>query len=1135
MHKTSLDMAFALAALLLLWNDPAVAANDSNLIEDSSFEESQEPNQFGHVFTKWGGWKYEGDCSFAVGQVAHSGKTSGLLRGATAPKIRLTAADRELEPGRYRITAWIRGLDIGTGTYNATTEFMFNEKYMQLQKNGTFGWTQLTYVADLPQKKKVIGPSFGLMAPGFFWIDDVILEKVGADVALTAAPVLGKEQAPIAPPGKLGAGEVRCGECGYRNLPAWNKCYACGTQLTASEKKATGPAVKLITSFEEEKNAFSEGGVIVAEHATDGTHALRIDVNWASMSEPQNWLGYDFLKADVYTDAKDPVSLGIEIRDAQTDGYWTRVNYNTIIPPGASTLVIPVKQLYVGEKSRPGRMLLLGQITRFVFIIGDKPQAPVFIDNLRLERDDEPKEAIFDGLVAYDLGPAKGPVMEGFTQITPATIYTPGRGFGLKDAQVWRPDMTDVLQPDPLYQDFLAIERGGIAIDVPNGKYKVFVNIDMAGGFWGEVARYKNRKVLAEGQEVVNESLDFEGFRKKYFRFWDSDDLPTENTFDKFQKRIFSEKTFEVDVKDGQLNVDFEGSDWTCAVSCFIAYPTTKAAEGEKFLKFVENRRRFHFDNYFKRILHRPTGDPLAPTEADKKRGYVAYDRDFMRDLYYNDTPLKSELGHPLTAHAFAGEMEPLSLCLLPLRDLGTVTVSASDLDGTAGKIPSSAVSINYVSYRISRVTMEGSVYTIGPRLLMPANTIGMPKDVARRFLLTVTTPANTKPGVYKGVAKVQPEQGQAANIPIEFTVHSGPLDALDVPAGPWGFHIGVPWFEDDPAAAAYREAAGLASLKKMREYGFTTFSGGPRVDYKGFQGGKPLLDFTGADALMRVAKELGFLAVNSYGAGVAGINAYERDIAKMNEAGFQDYAEFLKAVYTEVQRHADEADWLPVYWNLGDEPLGDALVQSAENAEAYRQAFSNGPPFFTAATSFEGQDPNDPHFRLSKALHLPTWNLHSVDGIRLLQQQGGGDWAFYNGGNRWTFGDYMYKAAKQFNMKYRITWHWNAVAGDPYYALDCREDDYAWCNSAPDGTLIPSLDFEQTREGVDDYRRLLTLARLCKEKKGAAAAEAGEKLIAERLAAFKLGQRDHDPLFGFDDWNAFRAKVNAAIDALRN
>ena len=105
-----------------------------------------------------------------------------------------------------------------------------------------------------------------------------------------------------------------------------------------------------------------------------------------------------------------------------------------------------------------------------------------------------------------------------------------------------------------------------------------------------------------------------------------------------------------------------------------------------------------------------------------------------------------------------------------------------------------------------------------------------------------------------------------------------------------------------------------------------------------------------------------------------------------------------------------------------------------------------------------------------------------------LLRRAGTG-WAFYNGGNRWTFGTYMYKAAKQFDMKFRLSWHWNVVAGDPYYALDCREDDYAWCNASPEGELIPSLHFERDiREGVDDYRYLLTLARLADEKRDAAA-----------------------------------------------
>jgi len=62
-----------------------------------------------------------------------------------------------------------------------------------------------------------------------------------------------------------------------------------------------------------------------------------------------------------------------------------------------------------------------------------------------------------------------------------------------------------------------------------------------------------------------------------------------------------------------------------------------------------------------------------------------------------------------------------------------------------------------------------------------------------------------------------------------------------------------------------------------------------------------------------------------------------------MSSAGFKDYTAFIRAVYGEIQKHADANDWLPVYYNLGDEPLGDELVRSAENAEAYRRAFPRG------------------------------------------------------------------------------------------------------------------------------------------------------------------------------------------------
>ena len=94
--------------------------------------------------------------------------------------------------------------------------------------------------------------------------------------------------------------------------------------------------------------------------------------------------------------------------------------------------------------------------------------------------------------------------------------------------------------PIPLYQDFICIEAGGLAVDVPNGKYRVFVNIDSPSGFWGEYQTYRQRAILAEGRPVVHETMDFEAFKAKYFRFWNVEDLPTDDTFDKYQKAYFT-------------------------------------------------------------------------------------------------------------------------------------------------------------------------------------------------------------------------------------------------------------------------------------------------------------------------------------------------------------------------------------------------------------------------------------------------------------------------------------------------------------------------------------------------------------------------------------------------------------------
>jgi len=123
---------------------------------------------------------------------------------------------------------------------------------------------------------------------------------------------------------------------------------------------------------------------------------MRIDKSYVCMDGPQDWIGYDFLKADLYTDAKEPMELYVEVRDQQTTDYWTRVNYTTVAPR-ARARSSSRSSSSTWARSRGPADARLNAITRLVFSIPTSARA-LFVDNVRLERDDSPQKAVFDGL-----------------------------------------------------------------------------------------------------------------------------------------------------------------------------------------------------------------------------------------------------------------------------------------------------------------------------------------------------------------------------------------------------------------------------------------------------------------------------------------------------------------------------------------------------------------------------------------------------------------------------------------------------------------------------------------------------------------------------------------------------------------
>lgn len=1131
--------ALALAAVLAV---AAPAAGADDLLADPSFENPKPRDRFGGVFKDWGGWIYEGGSTFEVGQIARTGKHSCEMVGSQGGKIRLQSKEIKLPAGRYRLKAYVRGLDIGKGRWGTPNDFTIqvDGKWHNLKKSGTFGWTPVTYVFDVPAAaEKPFRVFFGLWETGRMWVDDVSLEKVAETVAPTPTPVWGQAGKPIAPPGEIKQ-MVRCRSCGYRNDRSWPRCYACGHELAGpAARKLTTPPMVVFADFENGKREPFHAGKAVAEHASSGKYALRVDSKWADITPPAgrplDFSQHDYFHFDVYNPQAKCVRVYVEVRDTQTRGYWTRVNLWTIAPPGASTVTFPT-QLYVGEKSRPGRSLIRNKITRFVVSVGEN--GPLYFDRFRLERLDV-QAVRFDTLVALDFGPAGSPVLEGFEAADSGLSYSRGRGYGWYGARLWRE--FDARQPEALTQDFVCPEAGAFRLDVPNGTYHVLMNVETPGAFWGEQQNYRKRRILLNGKVAAEHTMDAAAFKRRYFRNAHAEDIPGVDPFDRYLLPMSRWQRFEANVTDGRLEIGFSGANWAFCLSALIVYPQTDAEKGSRFVEWADKRRRAQFNNAFKQVVPPRTG------AAKPAAGYRLFARHFMDPPNAHDGPrdgetLDAKAG--LSLAAARGETSQLAFSLQPGGKVGAIDLAVSPLTGPGGKtLAPAAVRCGWLDYRVSRVTMDGSVYTVRPRY-WHATPAPAAAGITRTFYLRVKTPPDAAAGTYRGTLTVRPKAAEPRTVPLAVTVLPFALAEIDdLAVGPWGCRIRLPWLGDDPETKRWNWRMYERSLEALREAGCTSFSGIPHLAARA-AGGKVELDAAEADREMALARAQGFRhMVSNYGSGRRlGYQPYGSgagpDVQAARRAGFADMKSFLSALYGAIDRHAVQSNWLPVAWNLCDEPVAAAIPPAVKNALAHREAGAGlKRTFFMGATSMRGDDPKDPHYPLVRALPIPSLNGHDEKSLAVLRQAGN-RFHFYNGSDRWTYGRYMKMLVVRHEMVMRLVWHFHVCVGDPYYALDCREDDYCWFNTDAEMRLVPSMRFlAEIQPGLNDYRYLTTLQRLLAARANHPAAGEAKKTF-EAMMALAAGKdrpvgAERRKAGRLAEYEADRQKVIDAIVAL--
>lgn len=836
--------------------------------------------------------------------------------------------------------------------------------------------------------------------------------------------------------------------------------------------------------FKAEKAYFKPA--LSEQHVTQGKKCLKAAVNeYMFWNNPAtDWSGYDALEIDIFLEGNDPVggTLLIADKDFQKKAsYWNRHNGTFNLKPGANTVSIPVNGLFRGEAGSRGNDLKTNinpkEIVRFDIGFNSKEKtAALYIDNMRLV-----KEAPPEGIFAYDFGPESQTVFPGFTPVSWNTQYgKDGRTFGVGPRAGWGKSLArDDTFPTRLYQDFVEMgtdpDMHQFTVEVPNGKYQVWVVFDDCGYWGGEEAQHKRRFITANGKEAWVDDRGEAGPTDYLYRFENVEPKPGDSMWELYAKNLFKPARLEADVADGKLVLAFKSDrGWSCKVAAVIVYPDAKKAEAEKWVANVEERNRKEFESRAAFMGPKPK-DLKIPDDA-KAKGYWLGFPALEQDVLLVDEPGKAE-GN-LKRAAAKGQRLSFSFAVRPLKDLGEAKLSATDFKGPGGSIPAANVDLRFVQHATKR-SFNDIAFQIVPESLRKFEGSGLKlgKDFTRQFWITVAVPSDAKPGTYAGEVSLSAGDAKIA-LPVSVDVMDIALDEPDFVFGFFGLT---------------RDRSGyLNVLKLLKENGMNAVSGGPNISFKGFDAnGKPQFDFAACDAFFKEVKEAGFTKeVHCYGgpAMVEGLH----DGYHIGETGKKwaaqigkTFPEVLKIVWGAVKEHAEKEGWPPVAYGMTDEPrvIEDAQLQ-LELHKAYREAV----PFVKTGGYYSvhwGSEPLDKAIQdIFKTFVWSGLNLHTQTDMDKAKEFGREIYIYNQGISRYSFGEYQWAEMRK-GVKGRMQWHLLALHGYQFFDLDGREPDTAMINLGKN-EVIPTIHLPRCREGADDFRWAVTLWNLAQKKKDA-------------------------------------------------
>ena len=942
---------------------------------------------------------------------------------------------------------------------------------------------------------------------------------------------------------------VLCGYC----VPAsasevCQRCIANNYTGDGGTDEQTAPVT--LASFEEgDPMPFTAGGWEYDTEAFGSTGGADRSVNlkgtYASAYSADgllgDWSAWDMLKVDVYSPNAGAVDFYVEIRDIQTTGYWSRVNWYTTAAPGFSQVVIPL-QIFVGEKTVTveRRRLDLAHITRLVFA-ATACDCDIIINNVRLEAE-PPYLNVFSTLIRFDIGTPASPIERGFTAITDASWYRARSGYGIDPgSSILRTE--DRRHPTDLLRDWISFGAGGINIDLPNDEYAVWMVIEDPG-YWEYYPSFEHRVVLAEGVAIVDETMDWSMFSARYFAHQDSEDLPSEDAFEKYVRTRYVPIAFDVTVGDAQLNVELETSGtYACALSSMVVFPTSERTRGEAFIEELWARMKTRFDYEYVQAAIPSTGESQADRldVEQNQRPFSLFSRPLLSPVRSFDRPAVISGSEDLNLFAAGltvgpvakGEVVTTSFVIRTEGNEGrTLTSANAVISGAIGPVL-------LFTMRSKFIRLSEGVYSAEPLLMDPISLpLALTVGTARRFI--VQFEMNTA-GCHAGTVELEFSDG-SASVPISVTVSTVELAPV-----PEELHIGylgtapivtgTPFSEMKVLQKAGFEAS-VALLKGVGATGIAGGLGGPVI--RGYdENGEIDIDFEDANTTMGVLSRYwgGDRFVNSYfGLTIAGVETVSVTWAASSDADVfgRPYATVMSDALHAISAYAQENGWRPLQHNLADEPSDETALRAIEVASVFRAAGAGATT--SVYTSFESAESVKVGF--ADDVDMVILNHHSIEGIAALKERNPDvDFMLYNQASRYYAGAYLW-AVRRLGGKGHYQFALSSPGADPYYALDAREDDLCSAFLRSDGQMTPTMAMELTRAGIIDLRYLATLQGAIDTALGCIscsdAAAVASQVLADIETAMPVGRGIGWGVRWEDaELDLMRTNVIAAVDTL--